>query len=60
MDAKEQKVFDASGMTIVPGLIEQHIHPVLSALALTSHVIAIEDWDIAIQAVHKRRNRSYA
>lgn len=29
---------------ILPGLIEQHIHPVLSALALTMEIIAIEDW----------------
>lgn len=31
---------------IVPGLIEQHLHPALSALALTSEVISIEDWDL--------------
>jgi predicted amidohydrolase YtcJ len=29
---------------MVPGLIEQHIHPVLSALTLTTEIISIEDW----------------
>ena len=29
---------------ILPGLIEQHIHPILSALTLTMEVISIEDW----------------
>jgi predicted amidohydrolase YtcJ len=29
---------------IVPGLIDQHVHPVLSALTLTLEIIAIEDW----------------
>lgn len=29
---------------IVPGLIDQHVHPVLAALTLTLDIIAIEDW----------------
>lgn len=33
-----------SDKVILPGLIEQHIHPVLSALTLTTEVISIEDW----------------
>jgi predicted amidohydrolase YtcJ len=31
---------------IVPGLIEQHLHPLLGALSFACVVIAIEDWDI--------------
>ena len=29
---------------IVPGLIEQHLHPFLAALTITMEIIAIEDW----------------
>jgi len=29
---------------IVPGLIDQHVHPLLAALTMTSEIIAIEDW----------------
>lgn len=29
---------------LVPGLIDQHLHPVLGATTLTTEVIAIEDW----------------
>ena len=31
---------------ILPGLIEQHLHPILSALSLTAEVIANDDWDL--------------
>ena len=31
---------------LVPGLIDQHLHPWLAALTMTSEVIAIEDWDL--------------
>ena len=31
---------------VVPGLIEQHLHPILSALALTAEVIANDEWDL--------------
>jgi predicted amidohydrolase YtcJ len=31
---------------ILPGFIEQHLHPVLAALTLTTEVISIEDWDL--------------
>lgn len=30
---------------LMTGIIEQHLHPVLSALAMSMAVIAIEDWD---------------
>lgn len=29
---------------IVPGLLDQHLHPLLSALTLTSEIISMEDW----------------
>jgi predicted amidohydrolase YtcJ len=29
---------------LIPGLIDQHLHPVLGATTLTTEVIAIEDW----------------
>ncbi len=31
---------------VLPGLIDQHLHPVLGALTLSSVVIAPEDWDL--------------
>lgn len=31
---------------MVPGFINQHDHPWLGALTLSSHIIAIEDWDL--------------
>ncbi len=31
---------------IIAGLIDQHVHPVLGALTITTEVIAIEDWDL--------------
>ncbi|WP_170470233.1 amidohydrolase family protein [Ruegeria arenilitoris] len=30
---------------ILPGFVEQHVHPVLAALTMTTHVISIEPWD---------------
>lgn len=35
------------GKVVLPGFIEQHVHPVLSSLTMVSEVIAIEDWDTA-------------
>lgn len=32
------------GAIITPGLIDQHLHPILGAATLASDVIAIEDW----------------
>jgi predicted amidohydrolase YtcJ len=34
------------GKVIIAGLIDQHVHPVLGALTITTAVIAIEDWDL--------------
>ncbi len=31
---------------ILPGFIEQHIHPILSAITLSSEIISIEQWDL--------------
>jgi predicted amidohydrolase YtcJ len=31
---------------LVPGLIDQHLHPVLGATTLVTEVIATEDWDL--------------
>ena len=41
---------------ILPGLIEQHIHPVLSALTLTTEVISIEDWVLPDKTITAVRN----
>ncbi|WP_332034863.1 amidohydrolase, partial [Microbulbifer sp.] len=30
---------------VMPGFVEQHVHPVLAALAMNMKVISIEDWD---------------
>jgi predicted amidohydrolase YtcJ len=34
------------GKVIIAGLIDQHVHPVLGALTITTAAIAIEDWDL--------------
>jgi predicted amidohydrolase YtcJ len=30
---------------LIAGFVEQHVHPLLTALTMTSNVISIEDWD---------------
>lgn len=30
---------------VTPGFVEQHVHPVLAALTMSTKVISIEDWD---------------
>jgi predicted amidohydrolase YtcJ len=35
-----------SRRVLIPGLIEQHLHPILGALTLSVEVIAVEDWDL--------------
>jgi len=37
------------GQTMMPGLIEQHLHPFLGALTLSMPVIAPEDWELPTQ-----------
>ncbi|MDX1734086.1 MAG: amidohydrolase [Halioglobus sp.] len=46
-----------AGSVIVPGLIEQHIHPILSALSLTTEVIAIEEWQLPGRTFPAARDR---
>lgn len=38
----DRDTFD--GAVVTPGLIDQHLHPILGASTLASEVIAIEDW----------------
>lgn len=42
---------------MVPGLIDQHLHPLLSALTLTSEIISIEDWVLPDRTVTAVRGR---
>ncbi len=37
---------DLQGKTLMPGFIEQHLHPVLAALTLSIPVIAPEEWKL--------------
>lgn len=41
---------------ILPGFIEPHIHPVLTATTLTSEVIAIENWDLLEELIPAAKN----
>jgi hypothetical protein len=43
---------------IVPGLIAQHDHPLLTGLTMTSEIIAIEDWVLPQGTAKAARNRS--
>lgn len=40
-----------AGKIVMPGLIEQHLHPILSALFLTSEIIANDEWDLPAKRV---------
>jgi predicted amidohydrolase YtcJ len=42
---------------LMPGLIEQHLHPLLGALCLSVEVIAIEDWELPGRTIPAARNR---
>ena len=35
-----------AGRTVLPGLIDQHLHPMLGATTLTTEIIAPEDWNL--------------
>jgi len=37
---------------IVPGLIDQHLHPMLGATTLTTEIIAPEDWKLPRRTLH--------
>lgn len=42
----EARVDDALASKVaMAGFVEQHVHPVLAALTMSTHVISIEDWD---------------
>ena len=43
---------------IVPGFIEHHIHPLLAAITMNSHVVAIDDWNISSKKTYGIRNRN--
>ncbi|MCP4780438.1 MAG: amidohydrolase [Hyphomicrobium sp.] len=43
---------------LVPGLIDQHLHPWLSSLTMTSEVIAIEDWDLPSGKIPAAKNKA--
>ena len=38
--------FNLAGKTLMPGFIEQHLHPILAALTLSIPVIAPEEWKL--------------
>ncbi len=40
-----------AGRTVVPGLIDQHVHPLLGATALTTAVIAPEAWELPSRTI---------
>jgi predicted amidohydrolase YtcJ len=42
---------------LIPGLIEQHLHPILGALCLSVEVIAIEDWELPGRKIPAAANR---
>jgi predicted amidohydrolase YtcJ len=42
-DARLDRTFNDK--VVIAGFVEQHVHPVLAALAMNTKVISIEDWD---------------
>jgi predicted amidohydrolase YtcJ len=42
---------------LLPGLIEQHLHPLLGALCLSVEVIAIEDWELPGRTIRAARSQ---
>lgn len=54
--AKVSKEFENA--FIVPGFIEHHIHPFLSAVTMNSEIIAIDDWDLPGQTSIGVRDRN--
>ena len=45
-----------AGKVLMPGLIEQHLHPILGALCLSVEVIAIEDWELPGRTIKAAAN----
>jgi predicted amidohydrolase YtcJ len=46
LEGSETKLFDLRGKTMMPGFIEQHLHPFLGGLFLTMPAIAPENWEV--------------
>lgn len=40
------KLYDLKGKTLIPGLIEPHLHPSLAAIMLQNEIIAPYDWQL--------------
>ncbi len=45
-DYKDVAFHDLKGQTLIPGLIEPHLHPSLAAIMLQNEIIAPYDWSI--------------
>lgn len=43
-DYKDATLYDLNGKTLIPGLIEPHLHPSLAAIMLQNEIIAPYDW----------------
>ena len=46
------KFFDLNGSTLMPGLIEPHLHPSLAAIMLQNEIIAPYDWKLPTGIKH--------
>lgn len=44
--SKDTMDFDLAGATLMPGLIEPHLHPSLAAIMLQNEIIAPYDWEL--------------
>ncbi|NMM47821.1 amidohydrolase [Marinigracilibium pacificum] len=57
------KSYDLQGKTMIPGLIEPHLHPSIAAIMLSNEIIAPYDWKlpdetkIGVQGQDEYRNR---
>ncbi|MDH3643862.1 MAG: amidohydrolase [Gammaproteobacteria bacterium] len=47
-----------SGKVIVAGMIDQHLHPFLSAVTMTAAIVSIEDWVLPGQRFPAARDRA--
>ena len=65
LDAVKNTLTDASyriddrfnDQVLIPGLINQHDHPWLAALTMSSQILAIEDWDIGGKSFPRAANQ---
>jgi len=62
-DYKGATLHDLQGQTLIPGLIEPHLHPSLAAIMLQNEIIAPYDWKLpagtkkGVQGEEAYRNR---